>query len=101
MPHSELSIAELAKQHQSKMLREVRPVQLDNRVGTSVRYETMTSDALSCHPSQAAEFNNMARQAGFTGVSFDKNGDCKLPAFGKQRKRYLEFRGVHERNGGY
>lgn len=101
MQRNEPSITELARQQTSKQLREVRPVQLDNRIGTSVRYETMTSDALSCHPSQAAEFNSMAQRAGFTGVTFEKNGDCKLPAFGKQRKRYLEFRGVHERNGGY
>lgn len=98
---AELSITELARQQTSKQLREVRPVQLDNRIGTSKRTEIMKSDALSCHPSQASEFNEIAKKAGFTAVEFDKNGNCKYPSFGKQRKEYQRFRGVFDRDGGY
>ena len=101
MPRNELSITELARQQQSKQLREVQAVDFDNRIGTSKRTEIMVSDGLSCHPSQAQEFNEIAHKAGFSAVQFDKNGDCHIPAFGRERKRYMRFRGVYDKRSYY
>lgn len=67
----------------------------------SVRDKVQSSDALSCHPSQVAEFNEEARRNGFTNVRFERDGTCKIPAFGAQRKMYLKMRGVKDYGASY
>lgn len=60
----------------------------------------LASDGAGCHPSQVREFNQKARDAGFTGVNFTPDGTCNFSTRG-QRAKYLKFRGLHDRSGGY
>jgi hypothetical protein len=66
---------------------------------TTRRNSTMTSMKLGCHPDQVQEFREDARANGFTAIDFNSEGDCILPAFGDQRKKYAEFRGMPECQG--
>lgn len=38
----------------------------------------MESLALSCHPKQAAGFNERVRRNGCTGINYDKKGKCHV-----------------------
>lgn len=60
----------------------------------------LQSDGAGCHPSQVKEFNEKAKSAGFTGVSFSPDGTCNFNTRG-QRAKYLKHIGMHDRNGGY
>lgn len=60
----------------------------------------MVSDALGIHPEQVKEFNEKAKAEGFTGIHFDKDGNCHIESR-KERKRYCQFRGVYDRDAGY
>lgn len=60
----------------------------------------LQSDGAGCHPSQVKEFNEKAKSAGFTGVSFTPDGTCNFSTRG-QRAKYLKHIGMHDRNGGY
>lgn len=62
----------------------------------------IVSDALGVDPSQVAQCMKEARENGFTEkqVNFDSEGRCFMDSR-KTRKRYMEFRGVHDRDGGY
>lgn len=58
------------------------------------------SDALSCHPSQVAEFNQHAASAGIAGVHYRQDGTCEIHSRGA-RKQLMRLRGYHDRDGGY
>lgn len=60
----------------------------------------LVSTSAGCQPSQVDEFNKEARDAGFTGVSFNKEGDVSFSTRG-QRKKYLAHIGMCDRSGGY
>ena len=48
----------------------------------------------------AASFEQDARDNGFTGVTFDKKGNCKITSR-SERRRYLKYRGVRDNDAGY
>lgn len=57
------------------------------------------SDAAGCHPSQAKQFTEWARERG-NGTTFDSQGRACFPDR-KTRADYLRLRGLHDKNGGY
>lgn len=60
----------------------------------------MISDAMGVNPTQANQFNEVARKAGITGVHYDANGDCHLSCR-SARRDWARLRGLCDRNGGY
>jgi hypothetical protein len=60
----------------------------------------VTSQAAGCHSSQVEEFREDARRAGITGVDFKPDGAAVFSSRGA-RKRYLQFRGLCDRDAGY
>jgi len=60
----------------------------------------LVSVAAGCHPDQAKEFTEKAREAGFTGVTFNKEGDAQFTTRG-QRAGYLKHIGMCDRDAGY
>ena len=60
----------------------------------------LVSVAAGVHPSQAKEFTEAAHSAGFTGISFDKEGDMHATTRG-QRAGYLKHSGMCDREAGY
>ena len=97
----ELSITELARQRQREECLAQAEVAVNYNAQPSIRGRIQKSMGLSCHPSQVAEFNENARKQGLTAVSFDKDGTCRMPSFGKQRTQYMQFRGVFDKDGSY
>ena len=60
----------------------------------------MESDGAGIPPQQVKQFNEDAKNAGFTGVSFDRDGTCRFTSR-KQRANYLKYRGLCDRGAGY
>jgi hypothetical protein len=60
----------------------------------------LKSDAAGVPPQQAREFNEDAKAAGFTGVSFDLDGTARFTSR-KQRASYLRHRGLCDKGAGY
>lgn len=47
-------------------------------IGRRYMKRGFNSLALGCHPSQAAEFNEIMHQHNVTGVRYDEKGNCKV-----------------------
>ena len=60
----------------------------------------LKSDAAGIAPQQVTEFNQDAKNAGFTGVSFDSDGTAVFTSRG-QRAAYLRHRGLCDKDAGY
>lgn len=60
----------------------------------------LVSIAAGCHPSQAKEFNELARKHGLTGVYYNQRGECEFSSR-RQRREWNEIRGLHDKDGGY
>jgi hypothetical protein len=60
----------------------------------------LESDAAGIPPQQVKQFNQDAKDAGFTGVSFDRDGTARFTSR-KQRAGYLKYRGLCDRDAGY
>lgn len=60
----------------------------------------LVSVAAGVHPSQAKEFTEEARAKGFTGVSFNSEGDAVFTTRG-QRAAYLRSQGMCDRDACY
>jgi hypothetical protein len=60
----------------------------------------LESIACSCHPEQAGEYNEAARQHGISGVSWDKRGKCSFSSRAARRD-WLKKIGAHDADGGY
>lgn len=60
----------------------------------------LVSVAAGVHPSQAQEFTEAARAKGFTGVSFNSEGDAVFTTR-RQRAEYLKDQGMCDREAGY
>ena len=60
----------------------------------------LASDAAGIPPQQVKQFNEDAKSAGFTGVSFDRDGTARFTSR-KQRAGYLRYRGLCDRDAGY
>lgn len=58
--------------------------------------------SVSCgvHPEEVDAAREEAREAGLTGVDFDKDGMARFSSR-EQRRRYLKFRGYRDNDGGY
>lgn len=59
----------------------------------------MRSEALSCHPDQAAEHNERNRSKGI-GARYDRDGNCTIDSRG-DRKKLLKLEKMHDKSGGY
>ena len=60
----------------------------------------LVSTSAGCQPGEVEEFNREARDAGFTGVTFNRDGDAEFTTRG-QRASYLKHIGMCDREGGY
>lgn len=60
----------------------------------------MRSDAAGIAPQQVQKFNEDAKNAGFTGVSFDSEGTAVFTSR-RQRAAYLRHRGLCDKDAGY
>ena len=60
----------------------------------------MRSDALACHPKQAAAITERNKRHGVTGVHYEKDGTCVIADRGA-RKALLALEGLHDNHGGY
>ena len=60
----------------------------------------LVSVAAGCHPDQVDEFNKKAKADGFSGVSFNHEGDALFDSRG-QRSKYLKHINMCDRDGGY
>ncbi len=67
---------------------------------TKAYQKPLTSLAMSVHPCQVKEFNEEVKAAGLTGVHYDDKGRCHFSSRG-QRKALMQYRGVHDQEGGY
>ena len=68
--------------------------------GSNVWSTGHRSDALSVHPSQVDEFNQEAKNRGFTAIEFEPDGTCVAHSR-KQLKQYMEYRGFYNKDAGY
>ena len=60
----------------------------------------LASDGAGIPPQQVKQFNQDAKDAGFTGVSFDRDGTARFTSR-KQRAGYLKYRGLCDKDAGY
>jgi len=60
----------------------------------------LRSDGAGIPPQQVKQFNEDAKNAGFTGVSFDRDGTACFTSR-QQRAGYLKYRGLCDRDAGY
>lgn len=60
----------------------------------------LTSKSLGVHPSQAGEFNEMARKFGNRGVYYDESGTCHFESRGA-RNLEMKRRGKMDMDAGY
>ncbi len=60
----------------------------------------MTSEALSCHPSQVKDITERNKKHGVVGVSYLPDGTCVIADRGA-RKALMALEGVHDKRGGY
>jgi hypothetical protein len=90
------STLELAKQHDETCAIAGRGANRRQSFGTPGKYPCEIT-GLSVLPEQAREFEDHARGAGLTGVSFDRRGRCHVDSPG-QYKQYRRLRGVHFNN---
>lgn len=60
----------------------------------------LVSVSAGCQPGEVDEFNKKAKEDGFTGVSFNKEGDAVFTTRG-QRAEYLDHIGMCDRSGTY
>ena len=71
-----------------------------NKCGTNAWSPGLLSDACGVHENQVAEFREDVKAHGFTGVEFTNSGDCVFTSR-RERARYLQHRGLHDRDAGY
>jgi hypothetical protein len=57
-------------------------------------------DALSVHPDQAAEFQQLTKQLGLSGIQYDQRGRCTVTSR-EHRKIWMRERGLRDNDGGY
>lgn len=78
-----------------------RSVAVSAKVGNLAYNRPLRSRSAGVHSSQAAEFNQAAKQAGIAGVYYDpKTGDAFFESRGA-RRREIARRGLRDLDGGY